>query len=818
MLFSCSKVGQEKGDRFHLHQGAHYASVEASCSFPGVKECYRCDICNTLFFSKPNNENWYDCPVSLDSVDGNDPYYIPPLGHNYDKGVVTKIPTQIEEGEKTYTCLRCDYKKRETLLPLSLNYLSFDDDNYDILEGTLSFNNSNATSVSEECLIVNNKLSFVSGHLSFSIDDKQHKKDTGFLFCANDYLDVSFRNNYNATSYYYLSISEDNYISLIKKQGNSISLLSKVQLLCASPSITYYFDIYLIDNRIVCFVNERLFVDHFDYLPLDGSKFGFKLSNENSSVSINAFDNEHPRYKLIDLQNKSEVNSGSLLEPKSGKFAHIITKDKISKGSVVRFLGDSSIYKWSMCQLVEYRVDYSNGVFPYFADSGWNIDTDSFVGLDSLTSATYRDSYICLVVSRLDEKKLIKKEIDNLPNMFGIIESSDENEHSNSLFLDCDLCFGSLYNWYDKTVATLRAVFKLPSNTVVIFNGDTSLYKWSVIEKPLCFHNNTDLSKVEESIIDSRWNNDFNRLDAFTSDRRYLTRLNNAFLDLRISYIDGRDITSLDLENLFDFFSFQNIEWGNVPNRRDSVLSINHRGYCTEAPENTISAFQLSKANGFNMVETDVSITSDGVPVLLHDDTINRTARYKDGTAIDDAVNISDIKFEEAREYDYGIWKSEKYKGETIPSLEEFAEFCYSEGIHPYLELKKGISCGGIARCVEIIKQHCLLSSCTWISFDSNILNAIRFYDANSRLGLITGSLSHKQISSILSLTFFQGSCFADRYCYGVEYSAKICSAVNVPLEVWTVDSESILSSLPVYVSGVTSNLLNAKSFFREHK
>ncbi|MBQ0070817.1 MAG: hypothetical protein KBS81_03020, partial [Spirochaetales bacterium] len=52
--------------------------------------------------------------------------------------------------------------------------------------------------------------------------------------------------------------------------------------------------------------------------------------------------------------------------------------------------------------------------------------------------------------------------------------------------------------------------------------------------------------------------------------------------------------------------------------------SINHRGYNTVAPENTLSAFRLSKEKGFTQVETDVAFTLDGVPVLLHDSTIDR--------------------------------------------------------------------------------------------------------------------------------------------------------------------------------------------------
>lgn len=63
-----------------------------------------------------------------------------------------------------------------------------------------------------------------------------------------------------------------------------------------------------------------------------------------------------------------------------------------------------------------------------------------------------------------------------------------------------------------------------------------------------------------------------------------------------------------------------------VVNYDSNVKAINHRGYSAIAPENTIPAYIMSKKMGFTYVECDVSFTSDGVAVLLHDNTIDRTS------------------------------------------------------------------------------------------------------------------------------------------------------------------------------------------------
>ena len=50
-----------------------------------------------------------------------------------------------------------------------------------------------------------------------------------------------------------------------------------------------------------------------------------------------------------------------------------------------------------------------------------------------------------------------------------------------------------------------------------------------------------------------------------------------------------------------------------------------HRGAGKLAPENTLAAFKRGAREGYRMFECDVKLSSDGVPFLLHDDTLERT-------------------------------------------------------------------------------------------------------------------------------------------------------------------------------------------------
>lgn len=89
----------------------------------------------------------------------------------------------------------------------------------------------------------------------------------------------------------------------------------------------------------------------------------------------------------------------------------------------------------------------------------------------------------------------------------------------------------------------------------------------------------------------------------------------------------------------------------------------------SEYPENTMPAFQAAIAQGYNLIEADIAVTADLRFVLLHDRTINRTARNPDYSTIAEELAISDITFQESQNYDFGIAFHKKYRGTKIPLL-----------------------------------------------------------------------------------------------------------------------------------------------------
>ncbi len=114
---------------------------------------------------------------------------------------------------------------------------------------------------------------------------------------------------------------------------------------------------------------------------------------------------------------------------------------------------------------------------------------------------------------------------------------------------------------------------------------------------------------------------------------------------------------------------------------KERCLIESHRGVASDAPDNTMSAYRLAAELGYDMIELDMRFTKDNRCVAMHDRTINRFARNADGSEIQEQLPIAELTYGDAVGYDYGIWFSEKYKGEPIATLEEILTFAKSVNI-----------------------------------------------------------------------------------------------------------------------------------------
>lgn len=237
----------------------------------------------------------------------------------------------------------------------------------------------------------------------------------------------------------------------------------------------------------------------------------------------------------------------------------------------------------------------------------------------------------------------------------------------------------------------------------------------------------------------------------------------------------------------------------------NQIKAVNHRGYCKEAPENTIPAYILSAKKGFKYVECDVSFTGDNVAVLLHDSTIDRTS---DGSGA-----ISSMTYAQAFQYDFGSWFSAEYAGTKIATMKEFLATCKGLGLHPYIELKSNgaYSQSQVSSIVSMVREYGLHGNVTYISFTYSFLEYVKAADETARLGYLVNSIDEDIIANALALQTGKNEVFIDVYYYGATDDAiSLCINSKLPIEVWTVNSAELVENMNPYITGVTSDSVNA--------
>lgn len=108
-----------------------------------------------------------------------------------------------------------------------------------------------------------------------------------------------------------------------------------------------------------------------------------------------------------------------------------------------------------------------------------------------------------------------------------------------------------------------------------------------------------------------------------------------------------------------------------------------HRGFSGQYPENTLLAFRKAIEAGCDGIELDVHLSKDGIPVVIHDERIDRTT---DGTG-----EVRNYTVEELRRFDAGAIMPGRFAFEPIPTLEEYFTLVKDSSIVTNIELKNGV-------------------------------------------------------------------------------------------------------------------------------
>lgn len=429
--------------------------------------------------------------------------------------------------------------------------------------------------------------------------------------------------------------------------------------------------------------------------------------------------------------------------------------------------------------------------------SGEIVITDTNVSYIAFTYRTYDDCTMSITSPK--NAAILYKAIQNTNDDVSVLR--------NELNIRESLCpiilSGSATNYYvDVIIDSTESSITFPTDTLLLFR-DGSYKSLSATTF------NFDSSVISTTAIKIVYSRSTQTLKAIRFDHNVA---DNEVLVATIRRNANRPSVFINCAYRLNGYLYGVNVFDQLGDTNPIIKSVNHRGYYT-APENTLPAYKLSKKNGFKYVECDVSFTSDGIPVLLHDNTINRTARNADGTSLSGDININDITYAQALTYDFGIYKSSEYAGTKIPKLEDFLVLCRNLGLHPYVELKSSAtySESQIRSLVDMAEKCGMKNNLTWISFKSAFLTYVKDYDAEARIGYVIDSITEANITRANNLMTEGNEVFLDcDYTQLTNETIALCINANIPLEVWTVDTANEITALNPYITGVTSDNLVA--------
>lgn len=157
---------------------------------------------------------------------------------------------------------------------------------------------------------------------------------------------------------------------------------------------------------------------------------------------------------------------------------------------------------------------------------------------------------------------------------------------------------------------------------------------------------------------------------------------------------------------------------------------ISHRGAAALAPENTLAAMRIAFDQGVDFVEADLHLTADGVPVLMHDPTVDRTTT---GTG-----PVANLTLAQIQGLDAGSWFDRAFAGERVPTLEAFLDELAPTNSRALIELKGSWNDEQVAAAVAMLDARYLMDRVAFESFEIDNLERLAVLAPNYARVMLT--------------------------------------------------------------------------------
>ncbi len=226
---------------------------------------------------------------------------------------------------------------------------------------------------------------------------------------------------------------------------------------------------------------------------------------------------------------------------------------------------------------------------------------------------------------------------------------------------------------------------------------------------------------------------------------------------------------------------------------------IGHRGMPSQGPENTIESSILALKNGATIIENDIYLSKDGVVVVMHDSTIDRTTN---GTG-----KVESFTYAELQKYNVDVYEGVSAK---IPTLEDYFKEFKGKDVVLYIEIKT-TNKAVIDATKVLIEKYDILDQCAFIAFKEDMALYARETIPGISCGYLTSDLS--DVESILSAVQTYDTTFNPNKSLIYPDLIRALTLRGITVWPWTLNSSSEFDeALLAGATGITTNFANFSS------
>ncbi len=207
---------------------------------------------------------------------------------------------------------------------------------------------------------------------------------------------------------------------------------------------------------------------------------------------------------------------------------------------------------------------------------------------------------------------------------------------------------------------------------------------------------------------------------------------------------------------------------------------IAHRGFSGAAPENTIAAVRAAIDVGADMVEIDVTLSSDGNIVVVHDETLARTT--------DGIGKVAQLTLAELRQLNAGSWFDPSFAGERIPTLEQVLNEVDGR-ILLNVEIKsEAVARGVVSKVATAIREFEMIDQVVVSSFSPNALEEMNSLAPEIRTAVLYNAKIHEGQDAVEIVTGLGASVFNIKRQRLTKKMLRRCREQQIPVGIYTVN------------------------------